>query len=547
MNAPAYIHLRLHSEFSVSDGIVRLEDAVKRAKLDKMPALGMSDLMNLFGLVKHYKACRNAGIKPIIGLDAWIENPDNRDKPFRTLLICKNRDGYGRLCELITMAFRDNQYRGRGELKKEWFTAGDNSGLIALSGAELGEIGQQFLANNPDLATAAAEWWSAQFPDSFYLEIQRTGTQASETSLQRQLDLAGDLNLPVVATHPIQFMDPDDFKAHEARTCISAGFVMNDKRRPKDFTEEQYFKTTAQMQELFADLPEALTNTVTIAQRCNIEIVLGKNVLPPFPTPEGMTLDDFLVYEAKRGLEMRLAQLYLDEAVREAERPRYYERLKIETDTIVGMGFPGYFLIVADFIAWGKVNGCPVGPGRGSGAGSLVAYSLGITDIDPTAYALLFERFLNPERVSMPDFDIDFCQENRWRVIEYVREKYGADAVSQIATFGTMAAKAVVRDVGRVLDLPYMFCDGISKLIPAAPGKQYSLDDALEMVPELRERVEREEELKELWELAKKLEGLTRNIGMHAGGVLIAPNKITDFCPVYQASGEDSSPVSMLD
>ncbi|MGL6040722.1 MAG: PHP domain-containing protein, partial [Deefgea sp.] len=279
MNAPAYIHLRLHSEFSVSDGIVRLEDAVKRAKLDKMPALGMSDLMNLFGLVKHYKACRNAGIKPIIGLDAWIENPDNRDKPFRTLLICKNRDGYGRLCELITMAFRDNQYRGRGELKKEWFTAGDNSGLIALSGAELGEIGQQFLANNPDLATAAAEWWSAQFPDSFYLEIQRTGTQASETSLQRQLDLAGDLNLPVVATHPIQFMDPDDFKAHEARTCISAGFVMNDKRRPKDFTEEQYFKTTAQMQELFADLPEALTNTVTIAQRCNIEIVLGKNVL----------------------------------------------------------------------------------------------------------------------------------------------------------------------------------------------------------------------------------------------------------------------------
>lgn len=547
MNAPAYIHLRLHSEFSVSDGIVRLEDAVKRAKADKMPALGMSDLMNLFGLVKHYKACRNAGIKPIIGLDAWIENPENRDKPFRALLICKNRDGYGRLCELITMAFRDNQYRGRGELKKEWFTSGDNSGLIALSGAELGEIGQHFLSNNAELASTAAQWWAAQFPNSFYLEIQRSGTTASENSLQYHLDLAVELSLPVVATHPIQFMDPDDFKAHEARTCISSGFVMSDKRRPKDFTEEQYFKTTAQMQELFADVPEALANTVTIAQRCNIEIVLGKNVLPPFPTPEGMTLDDFLVYEAKRGLETRLAQLYLDEAEREAERPRYYERLKIETDTIINMGFPGYFLIVADFIAWGKVNGCPVGPGRGSGAGSLVAYSLGITDIDPTAYALLFERFLNPERVSMPDFDIDFCQENRWRVIEYVREKYGADAVSQIATFGTMAAKAVVRDVGRVLDLPYMFCDGVSKLIPAAPGKQYSLDDALEMVPELAERVEREEELKELWELAKKLEGLTRNIGMHAGGVLIAPNKITDFCPVYQAAGEDASPVSMLD
>ncbi|WP_273428733.1 DNA polymerase III subunit alpha [Chitinibacter tainanensis] len=547
MKAPPFIHLRLHSEFSVTDGIVRLDDAVKRAKTEQMPALGVSDLMNLFGMVKHYKACRNAGLKPIVGVDAWVENEDDRDKPYRILLICKNRAGYGRLCELLTEAYKHNQYRGRAELKKAWLAAGDNSSLICLSGAELGEVGQYILANNDAAALAAAQWWQAQFAGNYYLEIQRTGNPSSENSLQGHLDLAAQLDLPVVATHPIQFMDREDFKAHEARTCIAEGYVMADKRRPKRFTEEQYFKSVSEMQTLFADLPEALANTTVIAQSCNLNVVLGKNYLPLFPTPDGMTLDDFLVYEAKRGLEMRLAQLYPDETKREAERPRYYERLKFETDTIIQMGFPGYFLIVADFIAWGKVNGCPVGPGRGSGAGSLVAYSLGITDIDPTAYALLFERFLNPERVSMPDFDIDFCQENRWRVIEYVREKYGAEAVSQIATFGTMAAKAVVRDVGRVLDLPYMFCDGVSKLIPAAPGKQYSLDDAVEMVPELAERIEREEELKELWELAKKLEGLTRNIGMHAGGVLIAPGQITDFCPVYQAAGEDASPVSMLD
>jgi DNA polymerase-3 subunit alpha len=547
MNLPSFIHLRLHSEFSVTDGIVRLDDAVKAAKSGGMPALGVSDLMNLFGIVKHYKACREAGIKPIVGIDAWVENPDERDAPFRVLLICKNRAGYGRLCDLLSNAFRNNQYRGRAELKKEWLTEGDNSPLICLSGAALGEIGQLLIGGQYDAALAAARWWADTFPDSFYLELQRTGFPSAEPSLQGHLDLASDLDLPVVATHPVQFMDRDDYKAHEARVCIAEGNMVSDKRRPRLFTEEQYFKSAAEMAELFAEIPEALLNSVVIAERCNLTIVLGKNYLPDFPTPEGMTLDDFLIFEAKRGLEERLLLLYPDQAKRDLERPRYLERLKFETDTIVQMGFPGYFLIVADFIYWGKRNGCPVGPGRGSGAGSLVAYSLGITDIDPTAYALLFERFLNPERVSMPDFDIDFCQENRWRVIEYVREKYGVEAVSQIATFGTMAAKAVVRDVGRVLDLPYMFCDGLSKLIPAAPGKQYSLDDALEMEPILKQRVENEDEVKELWVLAKKLEGLTRNIGMHAGGVLIAPGKITDFCPIYLASGADSAPVSMLD
>ncbi|SMF56153.1 DNA polymerase III subunit alpha [Pseudogulbenkiania subflava] len=547
MNPPRFVHLRLHSEFSVYDGIVRLDDAVKRAKKHGMPAIGMSDLMNLFGMVKFYKACRGNGIKPIVSVDALISNDDDRDKPARLLLTAKNRAGYLRLCDLLTQAVLHNQYRGRAELKREWLESGDNSQLICLSGAHLGDVGMALANGQRDVAERRARYWAELFPDNFYLEVQRLDNPQIESVVQQTLWLAGETGLPVVATHPIQFMDADDFKAHEARVCIAEGYTLGDKRRPKNFAECQSFLSPEEMIERFHDIPEALENSVEIARRCNITVQLGKNYLPDFPTPEGMTLDDYLVHLSKEGLEKRLEKLYPDPAVRAAERPRYDERLKIECDTIIQMGFPGYFLIVADFIVWAKNNGCPVGPGRGSGAGSLVAFSLGITDIDPLAYALLFERFLNPERVSMPDFDVDFCQDNRYRVIEYVRQKYGAEAVSQIATFGTMAAKAVVRDVGRVLDLPYMFCDGVSKLIPAAPGKQYSLDDAVEMEPILKERLENEEELRELWELAKKLEGLTRGIGMHAGGVLIAPGKITDFCPVYQAAGDDAVPVSMLD
>lgn len=547
MNTPAFVHLRLHSEFSITDGITRMGDAVKRAASESMPALGISDLMNLFGMLKFYKACQGKGIKPIIGVDVWLENEKDRDKPFRLLLIAKNREGYHRLCELLTDAYRTNQHQGRAELKRAWLEHAGSAHLIALSGAAYGDIGQALLARNPDAAKACAQAWADLFPDRFYLEVQRSGHPYADALVEQTITLANALDLPVVATHPIQFLDRDDFKAHEARVCISEGMVLGDPRRPRIYTEEQYFKSVADMQALFADLPEALENSVEIAKRCNVEIQLGKNFLPQFPTPDGMTLDDFLIARAKEGLEERLATLYPDPVEREAQRERYESRLKFETDTIIQMGFPGYFLIVADFINWAKNNGVPVGPGRGSGAGSLVAYSIGITDIDPLAYALLFERFLNPERVSMPDFDIDFCQDNRWRVIEYVRERYGADAVSQIITFGTMASKAVVRDVGRVLDMPYSFCDGLSKLIPAAPGKQFSLDEAVAMEPILKERLEKEEEVAELWILAKKLEGLTRNVGMHAGGVLIAPGKITDFCPIYQAPAEDASPVSQFD
>ncbi len=413
-------------------------------------------------------------------------------------------------------------------------------GLIALSGARAGDVGTALAQGNVPGATKAARAWAAAFPGRYYLEVQRAGLSDDDLLVAATVRLGSDLGLPVVATHPVQFVRSADFRAHDARVCIAEGHVLADPRRPRRFTPDQYFKTQAEMAAAFADLPEALANSVAIAQRCNLTIPLGKNYLPDFPTPPGVTLDDHLRSEAAAGLEQRLRLLYPDPATRETRRQEYVARLEFETRTIVQMGFAGYFLIVADFITWAKENGVPVGPGRGSGAGSLVAYSLGITDLDPLRYGLLFERFLNPERVSMPDFDIDFCQDGRDRVIDYVKKKYGADSVSQIATFGTMAAKAAVRDVGRVLDLPYLFCDGIAKLIPFQPGKLITLKEARAMEPLLAERERNEEEVRELLALAESLEGLTRNVGMHAGGVLIAPGKLTDFCPLYTQPGSDA-------
>ena len=547
---PHFVHLRLHSEYSVTDGIVQVDQAIASALADGMPALGITDLVNLFGMVKFYKSARDKGLKPIVGVDAWVQNELERDKPYRVLLICKNREGYGQLCSLLTRAYLENKYRSRAEMRREWFENGAASELLCLSGAMGGDIGAALAAGNPEQAEGLAADWARLFPDAFYLEIQRAGHPGTEGYIRQVLDIASALGLPVVATHPVQFLKREDFQAHEARVCIAQGYVLADKRRPRDFTEEQYLKSQAEMCALFADIPEALENAVEIARRCSLTVELGKNFLPLFPTPEGMTLDDFLVHEAHAGLERRLLQLYPDADDRERQRARYEERLKFETDTIVQMGFPGYFLIVADFIRWAKNNGVPVGPGRGSGAGSLVAYALDITDIDPLAYALLFERFLNPERVSMPDFDIDFCQDNRYRVIEYVRERYGKDAVSQIVTFGTMASKAVVRDVGRVLDLPYGLCDRLSKLIPIEGAKPVSLNKAYEMEPQIGEMMKDGndgEAVQSLWALAQPLEGLARNVGMHAGGVLIAPGRLTDFCPLYIADGEDATSVSQFD
>ncbi|MFN3987859.1 MAG: DNA polymerase III subunit alpha [Rhodocyclaceae bacterium] len=547
---PRFIHLRMHTEYSILDGIVQIDQALAAAAADGMPALGISDLANLFGMVKFYKGARGRGMKPIVGVDAWVTNDTDRDKPFRVLLICRNRNGYGQMCELLTRAYLENKHRGRAEMRLDWLDGDSASDLLCLSGAMAGDVGQALINGNPELAERLAAQWAERFPGRFYIELQRAGHPGTESYVRAALRLAAHVGLPVVATHPVQFLKPDDFKAHEARVCIAQGYVLADKRRPRDFTAEQYLKSQDEMCELFADIPEALENAVEIARRCSLTVQLGKNFLPLFPTPEGMTLDDFLVFEARRGLEERLVELYPDADERARQRSRYEERLKFETDTIIQMGFPGYFLIVADFIIWAKENGVPVGPGRGSGAGSLVAYSLRITDLDPLEYALLFERFLNPERVSMPDFDIDFCQDNRYRVIEYVRDRYGKEAVSQIATFGTMASKAVVRDVGRVLDLPYGLCDRLSKLVPIEGAKPVSLAKAYEMEPQIGEMMRDGndgESVQELWSLAEPLEGLSRNVGMHAGGVLIAPGKLTDFCPLYIADGDDATPVSQFD
>ncbi len=568
-----FVHLRLHTEFSVVDGTNRIDDTVAAAAKDGQPALAITDLNNLFGAVKFYKAARSKGVKPILGAEVFVHGLGDEDTALpgpgvqtpplpRVLLLVQDWAGYLNLCELLSRAWTTHVHRDSAVVKWAWLQE-RNSGLILLSGAQHGPVGQALMAQQTQRAADVALQLASAFTHRFYLEIQRAGRPDDERHIQATLALAARLKLPVVATHPVQFTAADDYESHEARVCISDGDILSNNRRVRRFTREQYFKRSEEMSALFADIPSAVANTLEIAKRCSIQLTLGKPQLPNFPIPPVngvvMPVKDYFRHVSHQGLGERLVRLYPDPIEREAQRPRYVERLEFELDTILNMGFPGYFLIVGDFIQWAKRNGCPVGPGRGSGAGSLVAYALNITDLDPLQYNLLFERFLNPERVSMPDFDIDFCQTNRDRVIDYVKNKYGRAAVSQIATFGTMAARAAIRDVGRVLDLPYSFCDGISKLIPNKPGMSVTLQYppnpkvpgdknhyAIEMEPVLAQRIGQEEDVKTLIELAQKLEGLTRNIGMHAGGVLIAPGKLTDFCPLYMQPGSDSA-VSQFD
>ncbi len=559
-----FVHLRLHTEFSVVDGTNRIDEIAAAAAFDNQPALAISDLSNLFGTVKFYKAARSVGVKPLIAADVWVQVPrkDASTPPARLLLIAQNHRGYLNLSELLTRAWTRGVVRDQAIISLDWL-AELNDGLIALSGAQRGAIGQALVQGDDARAMECALHFAGVFPHRFYMELQRADQADDARHVSAAVQLAARLKLPVLATHPVQFLTYDDYEAHEARVCISEGEILGNARRVRKFTREQYFKSSAQMQALFADIPSAIANTLEIAKRCNLTLELGKPMLPDYPTPEvngvRMAADDYFRQTSFEGLEERLAHLYPNVEVRDKKRPTYVDRLEFEIKTILGMGFPGYFLIVGDFINWAKNNGCPVGPGRGSGAGSLVAYSLKITDLDPLQYNLLFERFLNPERVSMPDFDIDFCQTNRDRVIDYVKDKYGHAAVSQIVTFGTMAARAVIRDVGRVLDFPYGFCDGISKLIPNKPGQAVTLQllpaerkkgdklvYALEAEPILAERERKEEDVRTLLELARKLEGLTRNVGMHAGGVLIAPGKLTDFCPLYLQPGSTSA-VSQFD
>ena len=541
-----FVHLRLHSEFSVVDGTNRIDDAVQVASDDKQPALALTDLNNLFGTIKFYKQARSKGVKPLLGAEIYLESlTQDANHLSKMILLVQSQQGYLNLCELLSRGWTQNVHKAVGVIKLAWLQE-LSQGLIALSGAQSGPVGQALVQGDLSRASELALQMAGIFPHRFYIELQRAGRSDDEAHVVAAVQLASHLNLPVVATHPVQFTKPDDYEAHEARVCISEGEILGNQRRIRKFTREQYFKSSAQMQELFGDIPSAVANTLEIAKRCNVSLVLGKPQLPDYPTPNGMAIDEYFRFASHKGLKERLAHLYPDATKREAERQRYEERLEFEINTILKMGFPGYFLIVGDFINWAKNNGCPVGPGRGSGAGSLVAYSLKITDLDPLQYNLLFERFLNPERVSMPDFDIDFCQTNRDRVIDYVKDKYGRNAVSQIVTFGTMAARAAIRDVGRVLDMSYTFCDGISKLIPNKPGQHITIDGAIKAEPILAERLEKEDEVKTLLALAQKLEGMTRNVGMHAGGVLIAPGKLTDFCPLYQQPGSESA-VSQFD
>ena len=545
-----FVHLRLHSEFSIVDSTCRIDEVVKAAAENQQPALAITDLANMFGAIKFYKAARSQGVQPIVGAELFLEGLGVDPLALsRVLVLVQSQQGYLNLSELLARAWTQNVVKTSAVVKLAWLKD-LSEGLILFSGAQAGPIGQALVQGDEARAAEIALQLASIFPHRFYLELQRAGRAEDQAQVQGAVKLAARLSLPVVATHPIQFLTQDDYEAHEARVCISEGEILGNQRRVRKFTRDQYFKSAQEMCELFADVPSALANTLEIAKRCNLSLVLGKPQLPDYPTPlvngQHMPIEDYFRESSVAGLQERLVHLYPDSSEREKQRPRYAERLEFEINTILKMGFSGYFLIVGDFINWAKKNGCPVGPGRGSGAGSLVAYSLNITDLDPLQYNLLFERFLNPERVSMPDFDIDFCQANRDRVIEYVKDKYGRDAVSQIATFGTMAARAAIRDVGRVLDMSYTFCDGISKLIPNKPGQHITIDGAIKAEPILAERLAKEDEVKTLLALAQKLEGMTRNVGMHAGGVLIAPGKLTDFCPLYQQPGSTST-VSQFD
>lgn len=534
-----FVHLRLHSEYSVTDSTLRIKKAIACAADNQMLALGLTDHHNMFGLVKFYKGCRDKGIKPIIGSEVDVENGNEK---YRILLLAAGIEGYRQICDWITRSFVSNKILDIPYLKEEWLLNEKSSEVIVLSGGHAGDIEQLLRQKKYAEAMAKVKQWQVAFHNNYFIELQRTELRDSSEILPQLLQICSECAIPPVATHPVQFATADDFLAHEVRVCVADGELLDNPNREKKYTEDMYFKSISEMNELFADIPEALHNSVEIARKCNLEITLGKYFLPDFVPANGMPLEEYLSKMSYEGLAQRLEELFPDSAVRAENEETYRRRLELEIETIIQMGFPGYFLIVADFISWAKQNNVPVGPGRGSGAGSLVAFSLGITDIDPLRYSLLFERFLNPERVSMPDFDIDFCQDKRELVIQYVKEKYGADAVSQIATFGTMSSKAVIKDVGRVLGLPYGLCDSISKLILNTPGKSYSLEDSLTEFPELKERIDNaDDEVLRLWELSLQLEDLTRNVGKHAAGVLIAPSKLSDFCPLYLADGMQTS------
>ncbi|EJH69239.1 DNA polymerase III, alpha subunit, partial [Vibrio cholerae HC-57A2] len=524
------------------DGLSKVPPLVKKVAAMGMPAMALTDFTNLCGLVKFYSTAHNCGVKPIIGADFTLQSEEFGDELTKLTLLAKNNVGYKNLTLLISKAYLRGHVQHQPVIDKAWLVE-HAEGLIVLSGGKSGEVGRALLKGNQQQVERCIEFYQTHFADHFYLELIRTGRADEESYLHFALDVAEQYDLPVVATNEVVFITEESFEAHEIRVAIHDGYTLEDPRRPKNYSPKQYLRSEAEMCELFADIPEALANSVEIAKRCNVTVRLGEYFLPNFPTG-GMAIEDFLVMKSREGLEERLEFLFPDPEVRAKRRPEYDERLQVELDVINQMGFPGYFLIVMEFIQWSKDNDIPVGPGRGSGAGSLVAYALKITDLDPLEYDLLFERFLNPERVSMPDFDVDFCMDKRDQVIDHVAEMYGRDAVSQIITFGTMAAKAVIRDVGRVLGHPFGFVDRISKLVPPDPGM--TLEKAFIAEPALQELYDADEEVKELIDKCRILEGCTRNAGKHAGGVVISPTAITDFAPIY-CDAEGNFPVTQFD
>jgi DNA polymerase-3 subunit alpha len=536
-----FVHLRLHTEYSLLDGIVRVPELMTAVAAAGMPAVALTDQSNLFAMVKFYKEAQGAGVKPLIGVDAWVR--DGERSSSRIVFLCQNLIGYRHLTQLVTRSFLEGQQRGAPMLDRAWLERDMLEGLIVLSGGAEGDIGQALARGKEDEAARCLARWQALCDDRFYLEVQRTGRAGEQVYTEAVLDLAQERGVAAVATNDVRFLTRSEFEAHEARVCIHDGALLADTSRARRYSEEQYLKTPDEMAELFADVPELLVNTVEVAKRCSLEIKLGASMLPAYPVPAGSTTEQFLRDESQRGLDERLKQARTLQGV-SPDAAAYGERLALELGVICSMGFAGYFLIVADFIRWARENGVPVGPGRGSGAGSLVAFALGITDLDPIDHDLLFERFLNPERVSMPDFDVDFCMEGRDRVIEYVAKKYGRERVSQIITYGTLAAKAVVRDVGRVLGHNYGYVDKIAKLIPFEIG--ITLDKALAQEEELRRLYDGDEDVRELIDLARTLEGLARNAGTHAGGVVIAPSVLTDFTPLYCEEGS-TTPVTQFD
>ena len=523
-----FVHLNVHSEYSLVDGLVRIPELADVVRKNRMPAVALTDHNNVFAVVKFYKAAVRRGLKPLIGADVLVGGTPRDTLPARMTLLCTNATGFRNLSRLLSSAYSRGQWRGRPLLLKRWLEPAALEGLIALSGGQFGEVGRTLLGAKPEQAASVLDDWLRRFPRRFYIEVHRVGRPEEQEYLVRAVRLAGEHRVPVVATNDVRFLARDDFEAHEARVCIHEGRILNDAGRPREYTENQYLKSPAEMQDLFGDLPEALSNSVEIARRCSFELDLGRPCLPEFQVPAGQTAAAYLRVVTLEGLEGRGVS---PGASLKVPLERYKERLEIELGVICEMEFEGYFLIVADFIRWARQEEIPVGPGRGSGAGSLVAFALGITDLDPLEHDLLFERFLNPERVSMPDFDIDFCIDGRDRVIDYVAERYGAEQVSQIITFGTMAARAVVRDVGRTLGMPFGHVDRIAKLIPFELG--ITLKKALDDDKELKAAYDAEENVRELIELARKLEGIARNAGTHAGGVVIAPRPLTEFMPMY--------------